>query len=99
MQVQGQISLLCSGVLSFGLAHYASSDFELLAEELLMSDSVIKVSYMHLWLPNIAKTHTQLYVSAGIKENCMPFCGVPYRIQGMERREEEKGEYRITKKE
>eukprot|EP00257_Ricinus_communis_P015247 XP_015573122.1 uncharacterized protein LOC8275643 [Ricinus communis] len=43
VQVQGQISLLCHGVLSFGLAHYASSEFELLAEELLMSDSVIKV--------------------------------------------------------
>ncbi|XP_057985855.1 uncharacterized protein LOC110667066 isoform X2 [Hevea brasiliensis] len=43
VQVQGQISLLCGGVLSFGLAHYASSEFELLAEELLMSDSVIKV--------------------------------------------------------
>lgn len=43
-QVQGQISLFCGGVLSFGLAHYASSEFELLAEELLMSDSVIKVS-------------------------------------------------------
>ncbi|WCJ29541.1 hypothetical protein M5689_011168 [Euphorbia peplus] len=43
VQVQGQISLLCRGVLSFGLAHYASSEFELLAEELLMSDSIIKV--------------------------------------------------------
>ncbi|XP_057477166.1 uncharacterized protein LOC130764890 isoform X1 [Actinidia eriantha] len=43
VQVQGQISLLCGGVLSFGLAHYASSEFELLAEELLMSESVIKV--------------------------------------------------------
>ena len=44
MQVQGQISLLCGGVLSFGLAHYGTSVFELLAEELLMSDSTIKVS-------------------------------------------------------
>ncbi|KAL5783356.1 hypothetical protein ACOSP7_008385 [Xanthoceras sorbifolium] len=43
VQVQGQISLLCGGVLSFGLKHYASSEFELLAEELLMSDSIIKV--------------------------------------------------------
>ncbi|XP_015885471.3 uncharacterized protein LOC107420918 isoform X1 [Ziziphus jujuba] len=43
VQVQGQISLLCGGVLSFGLQHYASSEFELLAEELLMSDSVMKV--------------------------------------------------------
>ncbi|XP_022754633.1 uncharacterized protein LOC111302962 isoform X4 [Durio zibethinus] len=43
VQVQGQISLLRGVVLSFGLAHYASSEFELLAEELLMSDSIIKV--------------------------------------------------------
>ncbi|KAM7276309.1 hypothetical protein ACFE04_018175 [Oxalis oulophora] len=43
VQVQGQISLLNGGVLSFGLAHYSSSEFELLAEELLMSDSMIKV--------------------------------------------------------
>ncbi|KAA8521316.1 hypothetical protein F0562_011989 [Nyssa sinensis] len=43
VQVQGQISLLRGGVLSFGLAHYALSEFELLAEELLMSESIIKV--------------------------------------------------------
>ncbi|KAK9699806.1 hypothetical protein RND81_08G196700 [Saponaria officinalis] len=43
VQVQGQIKLEAGGELSFGLAHYASSEFELLAEELLMSDSVIKV--------------------------------------------------------
>ena len=42
--MQGQISVLRHGVLSFGLPHYASSEFELLAEELLMSDSEIKVS-------------------------------------------------------
>lgn len=43
VQVQGQISLLRGGVLSFGLAHYSMSEFELLAEELLMSDSIIRV--------------------------------------------------------
>ncbi|KAK6912777.1 hypothetical protein RJ641_022378 [Dillenia turbinata] len=43
VQVQGQISLLCSGTLSFGLPHFGSSEFEVLAEELLMSDSTIKV--------------------------------------------------------
>ncbi|CAI9759633.1 unnamed protein product [Fraxinus pennsylvanica] len=43
VQVQGTISLLCGGVLSFGLAHYSMSEFELLAEELLMGDSVIRV--------------------------------------------------------
>ncbi|KAK9065546.1 hypothetical protein SSX86_014947 [Deinandra increscens subsp. villosa] len=43
VQVQGQISLLDGGILSFGLAHYALSEFEVLAEELLMSNSIIKV--------------------------------------------------------
>ncbi|KAJ9688259.1 hypothetical protein PVL29_014125 [Vitis rotundifolia] len=43
VQVQGQLHLSCGAVLSFGLAHYASSEFELMAEELLMSDSVIKI--------------------------------------------------------
>ncbi|XP_047328542.1 uncharacterized protein LOC124931992 [Impatiens glandulifera] len=43
VQVQGQISILTGGTLSFGLAHYALSEFEVLAEELLMSESVIKV--------------------------------------------------------
>lgn len=43
VQVRGQIRLTCGAVLSFGLAHYASSEFELMAEELLMSDSVVKI--------------------------------------------------------
>ncbi|KAF6139924.1 hypothetical protein GIB67_033306, partial [Kingdonia uniflora] len=43
VQVQGQLKIMRSGVLAFGLAHYPSSEFELIAEELLMSDSVIKV--------------------------------------------------------
>ncbi|KAM0944757.1 hypothetical protein DsansV1_C11g0112261 [Dioscorea sansibarensis] len=43
VQVQGQLSLLCGGIFSFGLTHYPYSEFELMAEELLMSDSVIRV--------------------------------------------------------
>ncbi|KAM0070543.1 hypothetical protein Hdeb2414_s0001g00014361 [Helianthus debilis subsp. tardiflorus] len=43
VQVQGQISLLDGGKLSFGLSHYPLSEFEVLAEELLMSNSIIKV--------------------------------------------------------
>ncbi|XP_008805792.1 uncharacterized protein LOC103718651 [Phoenix dactylifera] len=43
VQVQGQLSLLCGGVLTFGLTHYPYSEFELMAEELLMSESIIKV--------------------------------------------------------
>lgn len=41
-QAQGQI-LLAGATLTFGLTHYPYSEFELLAEELLMSDSTIKV--------------------------------------------------------
>ncbi|XP_057544556.1 uncharacterized protein LOC130823795 [Amaranthus tricolor] len=43
VQVQGQLSLTSGAALTFGLAHYASSAFELIAEELLMSDSLIKI--------------------------------------------------------
>lgn len=43
VQVRGQFSLLYGGTLSFGLSHYPFSEFELMAEELLMSDSMIKV--------------------------------------------------------
>ncbi|WZZ24029.1 hypothetical protein YC2023_007430 [Brassica napus] len=43
VQVQGSISLSNGGELNFGLARYASSEFELFAEEVLMSNSVIKV--------------------------------------------------------
>lgn len=43
VQVRGQIKLLCGGSIIFGLSEYPISEFELVAEELLMSDSVIKV--------------------------------------------------------
>nr|XP_016514111.1 PREDICTED: uncharacterized protein LOC107830930 isoform X2 [Nicotiana tabacum] len=43
VQVRGQLSLSHGAILSFGLVHYALSEFELLAEELLMSDSVFKI--------------------------------------------------------
>ncbi|XP_072955442.1 uncharacterized protein [Typha angustifolia] len=43
VQVKGQIRLLDGGSICFGLSDYPVSEFELVAEELLMSDSVIKV--------------------------------------------------------
>ncbi|KAK2439331.1 hypothetical protein P8452_34829 [Trifolium repens] len=43
VQVGGLIRLTSGAALSFGLAHFGSSEFELMAEELLMSDSVIKI--------------------------------------------------------
>ncbi|KAG5228771.1 ATP synthase [Salix suchowensis] len=43
VQVRGQISLYRGGCIVFGLSEFPVSEFELVAEELLMSDSVIKV--------------------------------------------------------
>ncbi|XP_010519873.1 PREDICTED: uncharacterized protein LOC104799183 isoform X2 [Tarenaya hassleriana] len=66
VQVQGQISLLCGGVLSFGLAHYATSVFELLAEELLMSDSTIKVyGALRMTVKMFLMWNSQLHIDGG----------------------------------
>lgn len=43
VQVRGQISLKCHGTLSSGLAHYPFSEFELVADEVEMTDSTMKV--------------------------------------------------------
>lgn len=43
VQVTGQIRVLSKGSICFGLSQRPVSEFELVAEELLMSDSVIKV--------------------------------------------------------
>ncbi|KAK1408067.1 hypothetical protein QVD17_39699 [Tagetes erecta] len=43
VQVRGQIKLACGASISFGLSDYPVSEFELVAEELLMSDSIIMV--------------------------------------------------------
>ncbi|XP_042406651.1 uncharacterized protein LOC121996676 [Zingiber officinale] len=43
VQVRGQIKLIDGGSICFGLMDYPVSEFELVAEELLLSDSVIKV--------------------------------------------------------
>ncbi|KAK7406343.1 hypothetical protein VNO78_07966 [Psophocarpus tetragonolobus] len=43
VQVRGQISVYSGGSLIFGLSDYPISEFELVAEELLLSDSIIKV--------------------------------------------------------
>jgi len=45
MKVRGQISVYNGGSLIFGLSDYPVSEFELVAEELLLSDSIIKVQY------------------------------------------------------
>ena len=44
MKVRGQIALYRGGSIIFGLSDFPVSEFELVAEELLMSDSTIKAS-------------------------------------------------------
>lgn len=46
MKVRGQISLYNRSCISFGLSEFPVSEFELVAEEILMSDSVVKVYLM-----------------------------------------------------
>jgi hypothetical protein len=46
VKVRGQISLYRGGTIVFGLSEFPVSEFELVAEELLMSDSIIKVCYV-----------------------------------------------------
>lgn len=48
VKVRGQIRLLDGGSICFGLSEYGVSEFELVAEELLLSDSVIQVSICFL---------------------------------------------------
>lgn len=43
VKVRGQISVYRGGSIIFGLSDYPISEFELVAEELLMSDSIVKV--------------------------------------------------------
>ncbi|KAJ4908188.1 hypothetical protein Rs2_11846 [Raphanus sativus] len=66
VQVQGQISLLCGGVLSFGLAHYGTSVFGLLAEELLMSDSTINVyGALRMTVKMFLMWNSELHIDGG----------------------------------
>ncbi|GAB2223023.1 hypothetical protein Drorol1_Dr00017157 [Drosera rotundifolia] len=66
VQVQGQIKLETGGTMSFGLAKYASSEFELLAEEILMSDSVIKVyGALRMSVKMFLMWNSQLRVTGG----------------------------------
>ncbi|KAL8522147.1 hypothetical protein ACS0TY_012337 [Phlomoides rotata] len=70
VQVQGQISLLSGGVLSFGLAHYSMSEFELLAEELLMSDSVIRVfGALRMSVKMFLMWNSEMLIDGGGDEN------------------------------
>lgn len=66
VQVQGQLSLLCGGVLTFGLKKYPFSEFELMAEELLMSDSDIKVyGALRMSVKMFLMWNSKMYINGG----------------------------------
>jgi len=61
-QVEGQLSLLSGAILTFGLTRYPYSEFELMAEELLMSDSTIKVFFFSCWFLVLFNYSPTLYL-------------------------------------
>ncbi|KAL0908014.1 hypothetical protein M5K25_022477 [Dendrobium thyrsiflorum] len=66
VQVQGQLSLLCRGLLTFGLKKYPYSEFELMAEELLMSDSSIKVyGALRMSVKMFLMWNSKLFINGG----------------------------------
>ncbi len=68
------ISLQSGGILSFGLAWFSSSEFELMAEEVLMSDSTIKVFLAPACCPSLLfLSCTLLFEHAGIQGSHLRF--------------------------
>lgn len=48
VKVRGQLGVYRGGSIVFGLSAYPVSEFELVAEELLMSDSIIKACLLEI---------------------------------------------------
>ncbi|XP_057810160.1 uncharacterized protein LOC131024660 isoform X2 [Salvia miltiorrhiza] len=66
VQVRGQISLYCKSSIIFGLSDYPVSEFELVAEELLMSDSIIKVyGALRVSVKMLLMLNSQIQVAGG----------------------------------
>ncbi|KAD0215463.1 hypothetical protein E3N88_44626 [Mikania micrantha] len=66
VQVRGQIKLACSGSIIFGLSDFPVSEFELVAEELLMSDSIIKVyGALRATFKMVLMWNSRIYVDGG----------------------------------
>ncbi|KAL1531208.1 hypothetical protein AAHA92_33913 [Salvia divinorum] len=66
VQVRGQISLYRKSSIIFGLSDYPVSEFELVAEELLMSDSIIKVyGALRVSVKMLLMLNSQIQVDGG----------------------------------
>nr|CAB3486578.1 unnamed protein product [Digitaria exilis] len=68
-QVTGQIRLLSKGSICFGLSENPISEFELVAEELLMSDSVIKVyGAFRMYVKVLLMWDSKIQIDGGAKD-------------------------------
>ncbi|XP_047941636.1 uncharacterized protein LOC125188681 isoform X1 [Salvia hispanica] len=66
VQVRGQISLYSKSSIIFGLSDYPVSEFELVAEELLISDSIIKVyGALRVSVKMLLMLNSQIQVDGG----------------------------------
>lgn len=69
VQVTGQIRLLTKGSICFGLSENPISEFELVAEELLMSDSVIKVyGAFRMYVKVLLMWDSNIQIDGGAKD-------------------------------
>ncbi|XP_051212962.1 uncharacterized protein [Lolium perenne] len=69
VQVTGQIRLLSNGSICFGLSDNPISEFELVAEELLMSDSVIKVyGAFRMYVKVLLMWDSKIQIDGGAKD-------------------------------
>ncbi|KAI4369970.1 hypothetical protein MLD38_018359 [Melastoma candidum] len=68
VQVRGQISLYNRSFISFGLSEFPVSEFELVAEEILMSDSIVKVyGALRVAVKMLLMLNSQIYIDGGGK--------------------------------
>ncbi|KAL6839711.1 hypothetical protein ACP4OV_030399 [Aristida adscensionis] len=69
VQVTGQIKLVTNGSICFGLSESPISEFELVAEELLMSDSVIKVyGAFRMYVKVLLMWDSKIQIDGGAKD-------------------------------
>ncbi|CAL5028567.1 unnamed protein product [Urochloa decumbens] len=69
LKVTGQIRLLSKGSICFGLSENPISEFELVAEELLMSDSVIKVyGAFRMYVKVLLMWDSKIQIDGGAKD-------------------------------
>ncbi|KAK1324864.1 hypothetical protein QJS10_CPA01g02858 [Acorus calamus] len=66
VQVRGQISVLDGGSITFGLSDYPVSEFELVAEELLMRDSMLKVyGALRMYVKMLLMWNAKILINGG----------------------------------